>query len=121
MKTKNIKTKTFKPNKKGFSEAVDRLMDLTEELSEIRQIYAELDEVTEEVRGYFAHYEPTMADIGIEDLDGNPIFLELIDNFKDKNVCWKSTPVRRFEFKFLCEYESGRMTDLDFTTLQEGD
>jgi hypothetical protein len=70
----------------SIKELTDRGLELIRHIAAVKDLYKELDEITEALVG--------TGETEFESTEG--IILTLVDNFADKNKQWKSVPFKRF-------------------------
>lgn len=73
---------------------VKRALAIMEQIEECKALYGELDEVTLKLKDYGFTSKP----IGTDE-NGNPMTLELFDNFENTNTVFNATAVKRFQLK----------------------
>lgn len=66
-----------------------RLVEINDELERMKILYKEMEDLVDRV----------VKDVGLEQLQYQDRYIQVVDNFANKNLSWKATAFRRFDVK----------------------
>lgn len=71
-----------------IKKTLDRLIEIEHRIEQLKRLYAEVDLLTNE-----------LIKLKFKSALHNGKTIRLIDNFKDKNNCFRTTSIKRFEIR----------------------
>lgn len=70
-------------------DTLKRIIEVHAELEKSKALYKEMEELIDML----------VKDVGVDRLQYQDNYIQVVDNFADKNTMWKATAFRRFDVK----------------------